>query len=107
LTSNSQDLRIIHHNDCTWCIHRKVTKGVIDGKYELETCEADGHRIPAPRVAERYCEQYQQERCICGNCNLKKPFVVLTNQRNYATIQITSKRTDKEPDPSNPQAALW
>jgi hypothetical protein len=60
--------RVIHHNDCTWCINRVVYKKVINRKNELERCGKSGRNIPHPREARRYCELYQQIGCDCNSC---------------------------------------
>ena len=61
--------KIIHHNDCTWCKHRKTYKKAIERRYELELCGLDNHKISAPFKGVRFCEQYQQVNCPCEKCN--------------------------------------
>jgi hypothetical protein len=62
--------RIIHHNDCTWCAHRKRYPKAIDKRYELEVCSlANGlAALPEPGSPKRYCEHYLQLNCACNQC---------------------------------------
>jgi len=65
--------RIIHHNDCFWCLHHQSTlippaKG--NKPNERETCDQDGHPIPQPfGLGQRYCDAYRQKNCPCERCN--------------------------------------
>lgn len=75
--------KMIHHNDCTWCIHRHVFKPNKDKSGEIETCNLSSQRIPAPRTGGRYCERYQQENCVCQSCTLRiDPFTPIIGRNN-------------------------
>ena len=63
--------RIVHHDDCTYCLHRK---NVPIGKKRKriiyqERCELTGASIAPPMTIERYCTSYQQIGCECDECN--------------------------------------
>ena len=63
--------KLIHHNDCSYCRHRRAYPKAIEKKYELELCDFfhGGTRpLPHPRQARRYCAHYQQIGCDCQNC---------------------------------------
>ena len=98
--------RVIHHNDCTYCVYRMVYKNAIEGRFELELCKLDQHQLPHPRTGGRYCDHYQQEGCSCEECFTIVPIGLLTIQRTYAKIE-GSKQSDQKSDPNNAQLALW
>jgi hypothetical protein len=63
---------VLHHNDCTYCQHRKALKGPQKGRRkprEVEFCGLTDTQIPAPNdVKLRWCNAYQQRGCTCPAC---------------------------------------
>jgi hypothetical protein len=78
MTVSPQTGKLIHHNNCTWCKHRRgIQVGARRKKRELERCALTGADIPPPFMAvypnsqgvpDRYCERYQQIGCPCERC---------------------------------------
>lgn len=62
--------KLIHHNNCTYCAHRKVYKGAVNKRNELEVCALleTFTALPHPRAGGRFCEHYQQIGCDCNQC---------------------------------------
>ncbi len=64
-------MRVIHHNDCTWCQHRIVYKRV-KSSGEIERCGLTNALIKGPyERGRRLCDNYQQKECECEQCNTK------------------------------------
>jgi len=63
---------MIHHNNCTYCQHRKrifVGQGKSRKPKEIEKCGLTDRTVPAPFTEGlRYCEHYQQVNCTCQLC---------------------------------------
>jgi hypothetical protein len=69
MTVYTHDGQILHHNDCTYCQHRKKYPKFFKKIYELEVCEITGVQIPAPKEhILRLCDMYQQNNCECESC---------------------------------------
>jgi hypothetical protein len=68
------DGRIIHFNNCTYCVFRQqIPVGTKTKKRELEICGKDNHPIPHPFNSEglqRYCSSYRQRDCECDKCQV-------------------------------------
>lgn len=63
--------KVIHHNDCTYCIYRAdVPLEIKRGKTirVKEICRLTKKEIPPPGSADRYCEHYVQKGCTCPSC---------------------------------------
>jgi hypothetical protein len=68
--------RIIHHNNCTYCVERKqivVPEQLKRGKKPRmkEICDLTGKDLVAyfAPTGIRYCDQYRQINCPCNKCN--------------------------------------
>ena len=75
MTVRTHDGRILHHNSCTYCIHRKFTprpEKLRKGRkiHYNELCGMTGEPLVNPFAGEgvRYCKKYQQVGCECELC---------------------------------------
>lgn len=69
-------MRIIHHNNCTYCQYREqIPVGTKSKHRELERCALTNQQIPRPFDPDggrRYCERYRQRGCECDRCQPKE-----------------------------------
>ena len=63
-------IRVIHHLDCTYCIHRMSHLQPVPKRksYEIEKCALTDQHIPPPFDPNRICAHYVQTGCTCANC---------------------------------------
>ncbi len=73
MTVYTWDGRVLHHKDCTYCIHRRsISLGKPKGRAkpaEKEVCSLHDNAEIAPPLSDgRRCPDYQQRGCNCPRC---------------------------------------
>ncbi len=82
--------QVVHHNNCTWCVHRYELPVAGKKKHHVERCQLTGRDIPPPfhghDIGQRFCENYRQKGCECDNCQ-----AVLVTTSGIFTNQMVDK----------------
>ncbi len=83
--------QVVHHNDCTYCRHRREVPAWGKKKRMAERCGLTGWDIPPPfqshDIGPRFCKSYQQAGCECDQC---QTFLATSN-----TVLFTNQMVDK------------
>ena len=88
--------KIVHWQDCSVCIHRKVILMPAKKKgkeHSLEQCALTGINLPPPLNGLRYCELYQNAGCPCPRC--QAPITRLENGQLIIQMDETLDRTNE------------
>ncbi len=64
---NHDGSRVVHHNNCTFCIYRDSIKHH-KNKPALEWCAVHTRAVSPVGSPGRYCDRYIQIGCECDRC---------------------------------------